>query len=84
MARKRRVQYPGEKVLVAALLRRETTMTLTWIADHLRMGVPGHVAHLLYWQGRKARASENTLFWRPSALSRLEVAASPERRLQSA
>ena len=78
------MRHSGEKVLIATRLRRETTMTLTWIVDHLRMGVPGHVAHLLYWQGRKARASENTLFWRPSALSRLEVAASPERRLQSA
>ena len=40
------------KVRVAARLRRETTMTLAWIAERLRMGTPGHLAHLLYWRGR--------------------------------
>jgi hypothetical protein len=34
-------------------LRRETTMTLSWIAEHLRMGTKTHLAHLLYWQGKK-------------------------------
>ena len=48
-------------MLIAACVRRETTMTLAWIADRLRMGAPGHVAHLLYWQGRKEVACENTL-----------------------
>ena len=56
------MRHSGEKVLIATRLRRETTMTLTWIVDHLRMGVPGHVAHLVCWQGWKAVACENTLF----------------------
>jgi hypothetical protein len=58
----RRRKGDPQKVLIAAGLRRETTMTLTWIADRLRMGAPGHVAHLLYWQGRQEVACENTLF----------------------
>jgi len=41
------------KVRIAALLRRETTMTLAWIAQRLRMGTPTHLAHLLYWQNRR-------------------------------
>jgi putative transposase len=43
------------KVRIAARLRRETTVTLEWIARRLRMGTPAHVAHLLYWQGRKEK-----------------------------
>ena len=57
----RRRKDDPQKVLIAARVRRETTMTLAWIADRLRMGAPGHVAHLLYWQGRKEVACENTL-----------------------
>jgi hypothetical protein len=57
----RRRKGDPHKVLIAARVRRETTMTLAWIADRLRMGAPGHVAHLLYWQGRKEVACENTL-----------------------
>ena len=41
----------GEKVRMAAQLRRETTMTLDWIARELHMGAPGYVAQCL----RKAR-----------------------------
>lgn len=43
------------KVRVAQRLRRETTMTLAWIAERLRMGTAAHVAHLLYWRGRDAK-----------------------------
>jgi len=43
----------GAKVRIAERLRRETTMTLGWIASRLRMGTAAHVAHLLYWKGRK-------------------------------
>jgi hypothetical protein len=46
----RRRKGDPQKVLIAARLWPETTMTLTRIADCLRTGVPGHVAHLLYWQ----------------------------------
>ena len=40
------------KVAVAQRLRRETTMTLGWIAERLKMGTRTHLAHLLYWNGR--------------------------------
>jgi hypothetical protein len=33
-------------------LLRETTMTLAWIAERLRMGTKAHLSHLLYWQKR--------------------------------
>jgi REP-associated tyrosine transposase len=42
-----RKSHPS-KVRIAARLRRETTMTLSWIAEHLSMGSPGHVSHLFY------------------------------------
>ena len=50
-----------QKVLIATRVRRETTMTLARIADRLRIGVPVHVFHLLYRQGRKEVACEYTL-----------------------
>lgn len=40
------------KIAIARRLRRETTMTLAWIADRLRMGTKTHLAHLLYWNDR--------------------------------
>ncbi len=51
------------KVMIAARLRRETTMTLSWIAARLQMGAPAPAAHLLYRQGQKMVACENTLFF---------------------
>ena len=45
----------GKKVRIARRLRCETTMTLAWIAQRLRMGTKTHLAHLLYWVGRKKR-----------------------------
>jgi len=42
-----------EKIVIAQRLRRETTMTLQWVADRLRMGAKTHLSHLLYWQRRK-------------------------------
>ena len=41
------------KVRLAALLRRESTVSVEWIALKLRMGTRGHLTHLLYWQGRR-------------------------------
>ena len=43
----------GVKVAVAERLRRETTMTLAWIAERLKMGTQTHLAHLLYWKRRE-------------------------------
>jgi putative transposase len=50
-----------QKVRIAARLRRETTMTLEWIADRLRMGAATQVACLLHRQQKKV-SSEETLF----------------------
>ena len=40
------------KVALAQRLRRETTMTVGWIAERLQMGTRTHLTHLLYWDGR--------------------------------
>ena len=42
-----------KKVKIAQRLRQETTMTLAWIAERLRMGTKTHLVHLLYWRGKK-------------------------------
>ena len=41
-----------KKVRLAMFLRRNTTMTIGWIADRLQMGTPGYLSHLLYWEGK--------------------------------
>jgi hypothetical protein len=46
------------KVRLAAKLRAETTVTVSWIAERLAMGTQGHLAHLLY---RKAETSSERL-----------------------
>src|SRR5262249_7746641 len=50
------------KVRIAARLRRETTMTLEWIAQRLCMGAPTHVAALLQRLQRKDPDCGETLF----------------------
>jgi putative transposase len=42
-----------EKVRIALRLRRETTMTLGWIAKRLNMGTKTHLSHLIYWHDRR-------------------------------
>jgi hypothetical protein len=49
----RRLKGDPQKVKMALHLRRETTMTLSWIAQRLRMGTKTHRSHLLYWHGRE-------------------------------
>jgi len=44
-----------EKVRIALRLRKETTMTLSWIAQRLEMGTKTHLSHLLFWQGREKK-----------------------------
>ena len=46
---KRRHQYDPfkAKVVLARRLRQETTMTLNWIAQRLKMGAAGSLANLL-------------------------------------
>lgn len=43
----RRRKGDGEKVKIARRLREETTMTLSWIAQRLKMGASGYVANCL-------------------------------------
>jgi hypothetical protein len=56
----RRRKGDPQKVSIAARLRRETTMTLEWIAARLRMGTATHVAALLQRLERKSQNSEKT------------------------
>ena len=51
-----------QKVRIAARLRRETTMTLGWIAERLCMGAPTYVASLLQRHNQKGPNSGETLF----------------------
>ena len=51
----RRRKGDAAKVAIARRLRRETTMTLGWIAQRLRMGARTHLAHLLYWSERNEK-----------------------------
>jgi len=44
-----------EKAAMAIALRRETTATLAWIADRLRMGTREHLSHLIYWSQRNSQ-----------------------------
>jgi hypothetical protein len=41
------------KLALAVRLRRETTMTLRWIAEHLQMGTWTYLTNRLYWQRRQ-------------------------------
>jgi hypothetical protein len=43
------------KIEIAHRLRRETTVTLQWIASRLHMGTRAHLSHLLYWDVRDRR-----------------------------
>jgi putative transposase len=45
----------AEKVKLAARLRRETTMTLDWIAQELNMGATGYAAQCLREAGRRTQ-----------------------------
>jgi REP element-mobilizing transposase RayT len=49
----RRRKGDPEKIKIALRLRQETTMTLAWIAETLRMGTRMHLSHLLYWHQRR-------------------------------
>jgi len=41
------------KLKLAVRLREETTVTVKWIAERLRMGTWTHLNHLLYWHRRE-------------------------------
>jgi hypothetical protein len=43
------------KLRMALRLRRETTMTLSWIAQRLHMGARTHLSHLIYRHGQPTR-----------------------------
>ena len=42
-----------KKLRIALRLRKQTTMTLAWIAERLHMGTKTHLSHLLYWHQRE-------------------------------
>jgi len=50
----RRPKGDTGKLRIARRLRRETTMTLAWIAKRLAMGTPGHITNLLSRAKRSA------------------------------
>jgi REP element-mobilizing transposase RayT len=50
-----RAKGDPEKLKLAVRLRAETTVTVKWIAQRLRMGTWTHLNHLLYWQRRETR-----------------------------
>ena len=44
-----------EEVRIALRLRRETTMTLAWIAQALRLGTKTYLSDLRYWQRKEKK-----------------------------
>jgi len=42
-----------EKLKLAVRLREETTVTVKWIAERLKMGTWTHLNYLLYWHRRE-------------------------------
>lgn len=61
-----RAKGDDKKIRIAELLRQESTMTLGWIAERLRMGTVGHLSHLLYWRRRGAKPYKRTRVERSS------------------
>jgi len=59
----KRPKADREKVRMALRLRRESTMTLGWIAGALRMGTKTYLSYLLYWHGRE-RKPRKCVIWR--------------------
>ncbi len=55
-------RFKGDKgkVAIALRLRAESTVTLAWIAERLRMGTATHLAHLLYGH-RRERKQHDTI-----------------------
>ena len=51
----KRPKADREKVRMALRLRRESTMTLGWIAGALRMGTKTYLSYLLYWHARERK-----------------------------
>jgi hypothetical protein len=51
-----------QKVRIAARLRRETTLTLEWVANRLCLGAPTHAASLLQRRNQEGRNSGEILF----------------------
>ncbi len=47
-----RCEGTSPQARIAQRFRQETTMTVGWIAERLRMGACPHSTHLLYWAER--------------------------------
>ena len=54
-ALEKRLKADPDKVRIARRLRGETTMTLKWIAERLRMGSWSYVANNLYQSAPRTR-----------------------------
>jgi hypothetical protein len=50
-----RTKGDAEKLAIAARLRAETSVTVKWIAERLRMGTAEHANHLLYLQRKNSQ-----------------------------
>ena len=50
-----RAKGDARKVKLAVRLRAETTATIKWIAQRLKMGTSTYLNHLLYWHRRETR-----------------------------
>ncbi len=55
----RRRKGDPEKLGIALRLRQETTMTLAWTAQRLKMGTKTHLSHLLYWRGKERKRTKS-------------------------
>jgi len=56
---RRRRKGDPEKLGIALRLRQETTMTLAWTAQRLKMGTKTHLSHLLYWRGKERKRTKS-------------------------
>jgi hypothetical protein len=51
------------KIKLAMRLRSQTTVPLDWLAERLKMGTRGHLAHLLYRQEQSAPGKPPQANW---------------------
>jgi len=62
----RRRKGDGKKIKMALRLRRETTMTMAWIAQRLQMGTRAHLTHLLYLLRKKRQHAPTLQYEEPT------------------
>ena len=57
---KRRKGDP-DKLAIAEELRKQSAMTIRWIAERLHMGAPTHLSHLLTGRAAREKGSVNSI-----------------------